>query len=316
MSITLDWSAGTVPVTEYRIYRSTERFTAGTLPPVYATVAGTVLTFEDKNVTAATLYYYRIAGFKDGKESVSFIKPMAYNPDPGPGPKTILRGDWEYGFFGEMSSNEFASYSKLLDILAQQGFTFDGSSELPTNEWYKFASKGRIIYIHTGTLITAVSWVTMYGLGIAGGGAPESEIPQVVKDTYGIVTKDFKIVLNDRRYRMRLPESRDKWIDTADSDLLRVPGSRRSGEYERTFTRLWYIPDDYAPFPTADRFPNFFITDVSQLGGLGVLCREMFTNDATKIITRPWVHSPDGMKMESASSTSVRARPVFELIQE
>lgn len=317
MSITLDWTAGGTPVTEYRVYRSITRFTADKLPAIYATLPGTALTFEDKDVKPATLYYYRVAGVKDGQEAVSFIKPMAYNPDMGPGPKTILRGDWEYGFFGVMPAAEFGSVSKILQIFVAKGLVVNNTADiLDGYDWYKYASKGRIIYIHTGSFNTAIPWSTWYTLGIAGGGAPEAEIPQAVKDTYGVVTKDYRILLNDRTYKVRLPESRDKWTDTVDSDLLKTPGSRRSGEFDRTYGASWYIDPLYGVWPESELAPVFYNTGISQSGGFGWLCREMFAGNPANVISRTWEHAPNGMASLAANSTSNDFKPVFELIQE
>lgn len=323
MSIKIKWIAGDPNVTEYRIYRSTKKFTGQNLPPLLVTLPSNVFEFEDTDVAQSQLYWYAIAGVKGSKESLSFSKPMAYNRVMGPGPQTLTRGDWEYGFFGVMELNEFISYNNLFALIVEQGLPL--SSTVPTSVdeyWFKFASRGRIIYMCSSQLSYSLTWKALYEAGVAGGGAPAEDIPQQVKDAYGTVTKDLRIMINDLQYRVRLPEARDDWKGTSDSVDVYTPGSRRSGEISRLFVSCYkvfsttYPNMSYPPIYPID--PPFWYNANGRASNSGPIGREMYLDKADTVMIHTWENnSITEIMPRSATVTSPGwFQPVIELIQE
>lgn len=323
MSIKLDWLPGDPQITSYKVYRSEDRFKPDVLPAAYATLPASAVSFEDTNVAIGKLYYYRVSGIKGGKELVSFIKPMAYVPDRGPGPKEILRGDWEWGYFGTLNQGEFGSPADVLFEMKRNGLTvkyWSPSTPAGENEyWCKFASKGRVVYIYAFAFGDNPTWKTLYDAGIAGGGTPADQIPEVVKTAYGTVTKDFRIFMRDKQFRIRLPESRNKWTDTLDSDLWQETGSRRAGEFDHLFMAIWGT--DYDGYQ--DKPPFLGRETPGFSGSSGILCKEMYAADPSKVILRQAIGSGNFLGyMQSVSATVFPNlwggcfQPVIELIQE
>lgn len=86
-------------------------------------------------------------------------------PDGIPGPQTIIAGDQNIGFFGEVSGTDFVTYP---DLQTAVGFT-TGTAMNPTAGWLKMAYKGKVQFISKLSVRNNVSWAAMNTLGIVVG---------------------------------------------------------------------------------------------------------------------------------------------------
>lgn len=252
-----------------------------------------------------------------------FSKPMAYNRIMGPGPQALTRGDWEYGFFGVMELNEFISYNNLRALIQDQGLPITNSSPSSVSEcWFKFASRGRIVYMCSSEISFSLSWKEFYEAGVAGGGAPAEDIPQQVKDAYGIVTKDLRVTIDDLQYRVRLPEARDDWKGTSASEDVYTPGSRRSGEITRLFVSSYDVYTTEYPNVSSPRIyptvPPLWYNANGRSSNSGPMSRDMYLDKADTIMVHAWKNdSTTEILPKSATTSSVSLfQPVIELIQE
>lgn len=148
MGIKLSWTnRGTVPLDSIRVYRATSK--TGTLTLV-DTIAGTALTYEDTTApTTNIVYWYSIASVKDGSETLSKRTPIGYFPDNGPGPKNLFMGDWEFGYFGEVTTD--MALLPTFDEVATAGNFSRSTADNPT-KFRKWVVGGKIIYIPNGVI--------------------------------------------------------------------------------------------------------------------------------------------------------------------
>lgn len=154
MSITVNWS----PVsgaTGYTLYRSANvPVNLSALPADAVTVAADKTSYDYTTFVNNTLYYVVIAVTKaDGTVTYSDQTPIGYYPDTGPGPLTLLRGDYTFGYFGEVPSGELFSTS---DIYRQLYSQFTGASITPINNpvytvYHKCIVAGRVVFIPDNT---------------------------------------------------------------------------------------------------------------------------------------------------------------------
>lgn len=72
----------------------------------------------------------------------------------GVGPRTLIGGNMEAGFFGEVQTSELISGAALADLI---GLT-NGTSQFSREPWLKFAYKGRIQYVAKKPFRHSVSW--------------------------------------------------------------------------------------------------------------------------------------------------------------
>lgn len=74
-----------------------------------------------------------------------------------PGPKNLISGTMEEGFFGEVSSGEFITG----DSLTSQVGISQGTSQHSTAGWLKFAYKGEIQFVAKKPIRHSISWDTI-----------------------------------------------------------------------------------------------------------------------------------------------------------
>lgn len=154
MSITVNWS----PVsgaTGYTLYRSANTpVNLSVLPADAVTVAADKTSYDYTTFVNNTLYYVVIAVTKaDGTVTYSDQIPIGYYPDTGPGPQALLRGDYTFGYFGEVPSGELFSTSDIYRTLYNQ---FTGAAALPAGNpvytvYHKCIVAGRIVFIPDNT---------------------------------------------------------------------------------------------------------------------------------------------------------------------
>lgn len=143
MGVKLSWTnRGTDPLDAIRIYRSTTKTGALTL---IDTIAGDALAYEDMtNPPSNTVLWYSVATVKDGNETQSRRTPIGNFADTGPGPKTIKTGDWEYGYFGEVTT-DISSIPTFDDIVTAGGPARVGGQNATIIR--KWVIGGKIVYI-------------------------------------------------------------------------------------------------------------------------------------------------------------------------
>lgn len=146
MSITLNWSnRNTVTLDSIKIYRGTARNSINTL---IDTIAGNLTTYNDTTAGDDTLYFYRIDGVSGTFVSSSDILLMRNVTNIGPGPTTILRGDWEFGLLGEVAASLLPTWPQ---VKAAAGITGSQPPVTPTS-WAKWIIGGRIVFIPNNLL--------------------------------------------------------------------------------------------------------------------------------------------------------------------
>ena len=150
MSITVNWPA--VPnTTGYVLYRNAgSPVNLGSLPADKVDVASGTTTYTYTTGVNNTLYYI-VVGSKNPDGSVTYSEqlPIGYYPDTGPGPQTLLRGDWSFGYFGEVSPYELFTVPEIYTaLIAQVGSTnaFSPNSNPVYSTFYKCIINGRIVF--------------------------------------------------------------------------------------------------------------------------------------------------------------------------
>ncbi|HCJ9458870.1 TPA: hypothetical protein NV912_004710, partial [Escherichia coli] len=131
MTIRLSWpSQASKGLTAIEIYRkegwnaTIDVYNPGT---PHATLSGNAVEFVDNidTLTKNTTYRYWVAAVKDSERLIGNPITQGFYPDTGPGPQTILRGDWASGYFGTVPNTEFFNTAELkLMLTAQQGNMF------------------------------------------------------------------------------------------------------------------------------------------------------------------------------------------------
>lgn len=211
MGVKLSWTnRGTDPLDAIRIYRSTTKTGALTL---IDTIAGDALAYEDMTgAPSNTVLWYSVATVKDGNETQSRRTPIGNFADTGPGPKTIKTGDWEYGYFGEVTT-DIALIPTWDEIAAAGAPAKLGSQVLTTVR--KWVIGGKIIYIPNA----------MYGYY----SVANMIAAKFVKPFGNNAAPIFTVDKGDYGFKIRVPRSSTA-LDLGDAVPLTGDGTRMKSE--------------------------------------------------------------------------------------
>lgn len=181
MKITLKWNNRAPTAESINVYRSATPMAEGSMPAPIATIAPNAATYDDTTVLFGVQYYYRIGSVKAGVVKLSpEILATAYARS-GPGPQTLVDGDLENGLYGILAPGEFISTNPLLAALG-----ISGAAVLAADpSWFKFAYKGKTLFVAASPLARNVAWATLYAAGCVHGtddfgtGLPSTPLPPV-----------------------------------------------------------------------------------------------------------------------------------------
>lgn len=162
MSIRLKWMNRNPKFDSVTIYRDTKFIDLAALPPPLVVLTNKETEYLDTTAPRGTLLWYAFA-IKEGTEVVySRSKPMVNTDYNGPGPQTIFSGDWNQGYFGKITSTE-------LFTQAEACAPFNITATSGTLNWYKFAYRGKVLYIPDVVLSNNVGWNLLYTKGLVFG---------------------------------------------------------------------------------------------------------------------------------------------------
>jgi hypothetical protein len=82
-------------------------------------------------------------------------------PNSGPGPQTLLLGDENIGYFGELSAGEVITNADLKAFLNPSM----QSSVMVDKGWFKCFHKGKVKFISKGGTFTNTAWTALYASG-------------------------------------------------------------------------------------------------------------------------------------------------------
>lgn len=139
MSIDISWRNANTDLTAIHVLRAND---ATSEPVKIVELPGDAASYTDTTIAPNGVYYYVVRSIKGVESMDSERTPLGYFPDLGPGPKTIVRGDWSFGYFGQMSPSELVSY---LDIMTVTKLNVSAWGSLTM--WHKWVIGGKIVYI-------------------------------------------------------------------------------------------------------------------------------------------------------------------------
>lgn len=161
MSITVNWAAIS-GATGYVLYRNAGSPVNLASPPAdKVDVASDATSYVYPTGVNNTVYYIVVGAKKaDGSVTYGDQIQIGYFPDTGPGPSNLLRGDWSFGYFGEVSASELFVGAEIYQTLYAQ---FAASSINPNSNpviaiYHKCIVAGRIVFfpdnVYSASLVT------------------------------------------------------------------------------------------------------------------------------------------------------------------
>lgn len=175
MSVTLNWGSANAALAEsIKVYRTTTPMDVNNLPAALATIAGSATSYTDTTAVRNTLYYYAVGHVRGGNELVSPVFIMGHYPDTGPGPQTLLRGDWNLGYFGTCTPLQMFSPSTLNAQIPIPGAL---ATDASITVWHKFIRKGKVLFIPNAQFSINANFGQLYNAGLAMGTNDNGNFP-------------------------------------------------------------------------------------------------------------------------------------------
>lgn len=205
MPVKINWYNNTQGLEGQNIYRTEGKLDIVNPGTPLATVGAGVFTYTDETAIQGRYYNYAIGGVKGSDISLSDPIPVLYTSDTGPGPQSIVRGDWDFGYFGRLPIGDLIDATTLRDQLGITATIVTAAGTAAT-VWHKFAWKGKIVFFPDQYLWSTCAWKTLYDIGAVFGTA---EVPAHIKTAFGTVAQNRVVSTGGRNYVFRLPTARD-----------------------------------------------------------------------------------------------------------
>lgn len=242
MNLTISWNnynGGTEDAVN--VYRDVNPINTASLPTPLVTLPAGSTSYVDATVVRGMKYYYVIGIQKGGIQNFTFNQVVrAVAPaDTGPGPQSIVRGDWDLGFFGRALSKDLITYTNLTQFLGIS----TGTAFASDADWFKIAYKGKVLFIASLPLRYALPFSAIYNAGAVYGTNDNGlVIPQGLAgvNQYKPVTINSNITVIPRLLQ-GLPATTSvlPGVITYDNGLLAAPGSN---EWDDIIGSLHNVP--------------------------------------------------------------------------
>lgn len=164
MFVRLKWvNRNQIPVTT-KIYRNEVIVPNDQLANPVASLDGAILTWQDDTVVRRKTYYYVFETVNTAGQKV-YSNPLKvyveYNN--GPGPRDLIWGDTQFGYFGTVASVDFFSPGDLANFTPAVPYNPPGNL-LPL--WNKWIRRGKICYTPQSSCNTLITYSTLYTNGL------------------------------------------------------------------------------------------------------------------------------------------------------
>lgn len=311
MPIKLDWIDHNVGADSRKVYRSLTKIDQGNLGTPLAVLAGDALTYTDNTVQRGVTYHYVVTTVVGTDEAPSAEYIIAYIPYTGPGPQTLLRGTWEYGYFGRVPLEDIFSAIELSAAVSLPAtVTIDSTAG---NYWHKIVYKGKILFYPNNRIASGMSFQNMYQLGCVYGTRPSADWPSAIKTQLGVVEQNKVIASGTHKFVARLPTSRSNMLSTST-----VVADLRGGEIDTIFAGMYLNRD-----ANVDNLPTFDDSVASTPLGHYTLTADYYsgTGGSINVVARGCTTLALGnidflqpALSFSSTLTSINWRPVLELV--
>lgn len=204
MTVRLSWGNNNPTADSVKIYRATAPFADSALPAELATLAGNASTYDDTTAPNNTVVYYRAKITKGGDEHISPLMIMGHFPNTGPGPQTLLRGNWELGYFGRVPVANLWTVAQFRTAVGATALGA-GAAESQLTFWHKFIRKGKILFVPSTYITSSTSWQDLYLLGLVYGTNDNGSMPAGLSNPPAPTNQQKVITLNGNSFLVRTP---------------------------------------------------------------------------------------------------------------
>lgn len=243
MPTTIKWSDVNKALADsIEVYISDKPIPLNDLGVPVTTLPATATSYDWTPPAVNKVYNCRLRFIKGTDDYVTDNTPFSTYTTTGPGPQTIVRGDWNYGYMGNVSEADFIAAADLKTLTG-----IPAGTTVPNITGYnKFSWGGKIIFIPNGSLVGGVTWKQIYDAGLMYGVDGPGDKPSVL--TYADVDQKKIITIGSNNFLCRTIKGStfpvNQLLDPAQPDIFDseynelvastlLPGTSPSGDLIR-----------------------------------------------------------------------------------
>jgi hypothetical protein len=262
MSVRISWANANATADSVILYRSATAFAQTALPAPLVTLAGNATTYDDTTVTRNTIAYYRAKIVKGTEELITPLLTMGHFPDSGPGPQTLLRGNWALGYFGRVPVANMWTIAQFRTAAGATSLS-TAPSEANLTFWHKFIRNGKIIFVPGAALSSAVvTWASVYALGLVYGTNDNGAVPTGLTAQPSPVNQMKTVTLGAYTFLVRLPLGCTLPVNAVQPGFA---AALDGSEYDEILSRCY---NGWALASNSARFDDIAVVSTSPIGAL------------------------------------------------
>lgn len=314
MSLLLQWSKrnNTPVITE--IYRSDTPIDRAALPAILVTLTNQETEFLDETAVTGQRYYYMWVNYNMQHKSPAYSSsvPIVVSQRRGVGSNTLITGDSNCGYFGDVTQTELCSAAQIMAManagsatLALTGWSFT---------WRKCIFKGKILFVPSQPQFLN-SWQGIYRAGFVHGDFDRTKLPFAPTiDAALAIPQDRRITIAGDQYIIRMLRGySDDLANVVPANLNTAAVSTTSGldtvptpYYFNEVDALWL--GNTIKTPPLQWMPNY-PDAVAPINGVryGTICAEMVTT--ANILTRGGAHEVNSSNGNRTFMQAFRSTP-------
>lgn len=310
MYVKLKWlNRNQIPVTT-KIYRNDTIKANDQLGTALVELDGAITTWTDNTVVRRNTYYYTFETVNGGASAYSVPLKVVADYNNGPGPRDLIWGDSQLGFFGTVNTTDFIYPSDLMALLTVSP-SANTSNPLPT--WNKWIRKGKICFVPNDVIHLNVLYDVFYKSGVHFG--TDDNGPWMPSTTSTPVNQRKIITKGFDQFIVRLPTGADDRANPTDTIAASPAQSlRRFSEVADFFYPM--VNDKVAPSARVPKLPHAVSYSLITRGRELAASTKQGTTGFTRVM--PSTAPADGANLEAfainAWSTTCTWIPVLEMI--
>ena len=244
----------------------------------------------------------------DGTAGFWFVEGGELETPTGPGPKDLIAGDLNLGYYGPLPQTSLFTEPELSALLGIENLGVALNTDFV---WLKFSYKERTLFIPSKPLRRSVSWQDLYLEGLVFG----TNLDEFHPNGFGVNQNRYVYLADEGRFKVRLPYGRsgDETSDYVNTGADFDPVVTHDSEWNELLYRITDAVNTTDPSAPAGVWDSFTAGDLQLTGGAGSASLSANVNEDGHVVYRGFNYVDRTTTIDFESRSNILGwRPVLE----